>query len=405
MIDFIITYIKQGYSFYSLEIYEFQGVLSYQLLEVKRKKEALFISKEITFSSLGQLSSEIKKDIPVFLVINTNEVITKIGNTLNMQHSEAIAQTAFPSLDLDTFCYEIMLSKNTYMASILKKEKLNNYVQSLSELKINLMNISLGISNIRSILDYFTTNTIHLNNLSIVIHEHVISSINPLSTALEQQVVHYDLNNLVVSNKSLLGFASILNGISNQIESSSNFENIRIELKSEFQYKRYFNLLLKTGLAFILGLLFINFFVFHQYYQEVSTLQLDASLNDAHKNRLSYLKNIVKSKEERVANILSAANSKTSFYLDQIAQKLPHTILLNEIQFQPLLKPVRESKPIEIATNTVLISGDVSNGEVFSYWIESLEKFPWAKKVETLAYGYGTINRANFSIKITLYEK
>jgi len=192
----------------------------------------------------------------------------------------------------------------------------------------------------------------------------------------------------------------IVNYVSKNRQKLTNFNDTNHNLERTFKNNRIFNLVAKSSLILILSILLINFLIFSHYFSKVEALETTSSANTINKSKLQELKTRVEKKEELVNTLVSAANSKSSYYLDIIAQSIPSTILLDEIQYQPLTKPVRASKPIVLNSDIISIAGTTVNGSDFSLWIENLEKLKWVTSVKTYSYDYSTKNTSSFSINI-----
>jgi len=122
------------------------------------------------------------------------------------------------------------------------------------------------------------------------------------------------------------------------------------------------------------------------------------------KDELTALDASVKQKQERVETLSAFSNSKATYYLDLFAQRIPTSILLSEIKYQPLAKPVREKKPILLEEGNLMVAGISKDVNEFSFWIEELEKYEWIRSVETLDYDYVSKNTSNFLIEIGFHE-
>lgn len=407
MLASLLTYLKEGSTYYGLEILENQEKkVFFHLIEVVRKREELFIQKEEVIFDLNELVSLVKKGAPLFLVLNTSKVLTKITEKTASDNSktEAMVHSAFPNLDFDNFYYQLKSNYNGHVISICKREYLIQYLQQLSDLKLNVISISLGISSIDAIAGYLEVNEVSTTNIILSIKNKSIYGFSSQPSVQEGQKKTYDVNGISVSSDSILAFSSVLSYLQNAEGTSSNLIDLIKQKAEDFQNIRFFNLLLRGALIVIPVVLLINFLLFNNYFQKVGSLQESLTQTSAQQAQLKDLKNQVESKKDKVEAVLSAASSKTSYYLDQIAMNVPNSLLLTEIQYQPLVKPMRALKAVEIAKNEIRVSGVASNSEQFYDWIEALEKLSWVANVETTDYDYLNSTTSNFSIKIEIDE-
>ncbi|ALM08797.1 hypothetical protein SB49_14000 [Sediminicola sp. YIK13] len=404
LLDQLKTYVNLGNHYYGLEVIDNQVQIEFHLLEVIRKKGELLIGSQKTFSNLEEIINIVKKGSPLLLSLNTGNVITKVMDSSTNTNLEAKVHNAFPNLDFDNFYFQAQSLGNKSLVTITKKENVNVLLDKIKELKIEVAGFSLGISSLKSIFHFMPQTTFQIYNNQILMENGSIRAIASLIKEKKVQSINYDLNGLTITSEQVLNFGAILSFISEDNHGSSNFEDTFAFLKMEFRAKRRFNLLLKSSLIFILAILFGNFIIFNHYFEKVENLKTTSEFNSANREKLIQLGAMVKKKEERVNALLSSSNSKSSYYIDKIVKTIPSSILLDQLNYQPLIKPVRESKPIEVEDNVILMSGKASNGEVFSDWIEQLEKFTWISSVETMDYDYNNSNSSNFSLKIRMDE-
>jgi len=327
------TYLKEGTVYYSLEAHTHKDTLRWHLLELKSKKQELFITNEETYTDLKAIPPDIKPNCPLFLVVNTAEVLTKIIPTKGATNAEAIVNSTFPNLDFDVFYYEVATTNNTSLVSICKRELIANYLRQLQELKVFPMRYALGISPITAIVNFAEAPVLYTSSQQLSIEEKSVQKSEAQATTEASSGKVQDINGLNVRSASLLGFSSIAGHILNGKGAQVNFETEQIALQKDFSNKRKFNLLLKFGIGGILALLLINFFFFNHYYTGVETLKATSEVNSMNKERLVALKTEVEQKEERVNAILANANSKASFYLDEIGKGVPQSILFNQIVY------------------------------------------------------------------------
>ena len=62
--------------------------------------------------------------------------------------------------------------------------------------------------------------------------------------------------------------------------------------------------------------------------------------------QLTRLREIVTKKKKIVKSLTSASNSKVIWYVDEISKTVPSSLYLDEINYQPLEKPIKDEKPI-----------------------------------------------------------
>jgi len=400
MVAKLRTYLKEGFTYVGLEITESEKGAVYFLLELKKSKGELLITNKKELAALEELPSLIQKKNPIFLCVNTSNILTKKIENTNTTDPEAIVNQAFPNLDLNNFYYELIQLETQPIVTISKKVPIDAVLKKLQELKIKVSGFSLGISALKNVVPYLEEEELLVSNLQIQL---VNKSISNVSSDTSESKQLYTINGLELSSSYLLPFSQILGNL-NQSGGITNFEALSESLTWEFKNFRVFSRVLKYALIFFIVMLLANFFIYNSYHEEVGRLNAAMDATSSKKDELTFLDASVKRKQERVETLSASSNSKATYYLDLFAQNIPRSILLSEIKYQPLAKPVRENKPILLEDGTLLVSGISKDVNEFSFWIEELEKYEWVTSAETLDYDYAGKTTSNFLIEIAFHE-
>lgn len=400
MINKLRTYLKEGFTYVGLEITESEKGMAYFMVELKKSKGELLITNKKELSELKELPSLVKPKNPIYLCINTNNILTKRIENVNSIDSAVIVNQAFPNLDLKNFYYEVIQESSQPIVTISRKEPIDTILKELQELKLKITSFSLGITALENLIPFIEEEQIVVSKNQLDIHNNTITK---LKTTEANKKHLYSINGLELSSSYLLSFSQILQNL-NESKRSINFESVTQDLQWEFNNSRIFSRVLKYALIFFIAVLLGNFFVYNSYHEKVGKLKMAVDATSSKKDELSFLNASVKRKQERVETLSSSSNSKATYYLDLFAKNIPHSILLNEIKYQPLAKPVRESKPILLENGTLLVSGISKDVNEFSFWIEELEKYEWVTSAETLDYDYAGKTTSNFLIEIGFHE-
>ncbi|MGP1994276.1 hypothetical protein D9V96_020515 [Zobellia laminariae] len=400
MLNRFITYVTEGSIFTSLEISELAGKLTYYVLVVKKQHGELNILNAESSEQLSSLKGYFKKNTPTFLIINTSKVLTKQIDNTDSSSPEAIVNHVFPNLNLSSFYYEIIQEKANPVISISKKEYVEETLNKLKVSDISISGITLGITSIIATLPYFAEEEIITSKNEINLTSQSITKVNSLS---ERKTKKYTINGIDLESPYLLPFSQIL-GHLEHVQTIGNFGNYNSELFSNVSNGRIFDKISKVALFSFLALLLLNFLVFDYYRDAVESQTSNMEISTSQNQQLKKMSGSILKKQKRLEALTSSSNSKSSLYLDLLAKDIPLTILLNEITYQPLKKPLRENKPIELELRNMTVSGISKNSEEFSKWIEELEKQEWILSVETMDYDFLQGESSNFSIKIDINE-
>lgn len=367
---------------------------------LKKSKTTLDIEQSLKVASVDELAEKLRKNQAIFLVINDHNVLTKqvqgpISNTDKMVYN------AFPNINLNHFYYEIISQNNTNFISICRKEHLDNLIKDYRAKGISIIDVSLGNLVVSGISRFVEQQTVFTSNAKISFEDRNVSNIE---NHQNEETYTYYINGLEVESNYVLSLSAALVLALQHIQPITNFDTVKTDLKQNFRQSRYVAQFSKIGLALILGILLVNFFVFNHYYNEVSTLQQTSQVNQAAKQTLLKLDGEVNKSQKMVEDMLKSSISKSSFYVNTIVQSLPKSVLLSELDYQPLAKNIKKDKAVELKPNTIIISGESNDSEAFSKWLVELETMDWISSVEILNYEDATLKVSNFSLKINMND-
>ncbi len=399
MLNNLKTYLNYGNRACGLEHATINGVETFiGTILIKRKKK---LDVEATFkvSSIEQLSSKIKKTQHVFLIINNDQVLTKSLETTPETNPNHIVTSAFPNLNISNFYYEIIKQGEKFFVSICRKTYVDDLIINYKKEGINIINISLGNNIISNITNFIDTTELISSNAKLALNNKLISSLEKQEKIKEHD---YNINGLQVNSLGLLSLSGALETNINNYNSDSNFEALIKTLKNDYSQSRFFQQFIKIGLVIVLSILLVNFFVFNYYFNEVNALKQASAINNTTKQDLLKLNEAVEKSQKMVEDMLQSSSSKSSFYINNIVESLPETILLSHVNFQPLTKKLKENKPVITNTNTIIFSGESVNSETFSKWIASLDDLNWVNSIDILSYEDTSLSKSKFNLKLSM---
>ncbi len=366
------------------------------LLLVEKKKEGLLISKKDRVSYNGKIAEKWDTKLPFFVVINSNQVIQK--EVLGVEPSdEKLLHKSFPNTNWDEFYYEIWRLKTKSVIAIARKSYVTALLEDYQNQKITIAGISLGVCSIADIIAYTEENNLYTNHQNIFKEETQIISASSLESA-----VTYTINDLQIENRQLLAFSGILRLILNNTLNTGSIISYSDELYDNYNQKTFFNKGIKIMVGIVLGILLLNFIFFTHYYklaQESSEILL---VNKSSIEDVSKIKQRIIVKEEKVKDIDGRMTSRSSLIINEIANKVPSSILLTELTFNPLEKKIKADEAILTKDKIITISGTTIANQSFTKWVEDIEKLQYIDKVLITHFGKNEDNETTFSINLTL---
>ncbi len=398
MFQHLISYFQFGNHFCGIEhtLKDNQEILFTTVLK-KNKKE---VDIESCFSSktIKETTNRLRKKQHVFLVINDEQVLTKSSKSEQIDGLNLVNK-AFPNINISEFYYEIIHQNDINFISICRKKYVDRLIKEYHDSNIHIISFSLGNSIMSNTTRYIDDTSIFTSNARISTQDNFIKTIDYVEKGKEKE---YSINGLKVSSAHILSLSSALSSILNNFAPIINYQDKNVTLLDTYKQVRFLGQFIKIGLISILGILLINFLFFNFYFNQVSALNQTSQLNQTTKSNIIKLSEQVSKAQKTTEDLLKGSTSKSSFYIDAIVYTLPKSVLLSEINYQPLEKRIKDDNPILLKDDIIIISGKSNNSSQYSEWIITLESLSWIDKVSVEAYNDSKTSSSNFSIKINI---
>ncbi|CAD0005758.1 PilN domain-containing protein [Flavobacterium salmonis] len=386
-----------GSHYIGIEHFTLNNEEKISLLLVEKKKEGLVISKKDRVNYNGKIAEKWDAKLPFFLTVNTNQVIQKEVSSIDAS-DEKLLHKAFPNISWDDFYFEIWRLKTKSIIAIARKSYLHEIVSYYENQKITIAGISLGICSIADIIDYADQAVLQTNHQLISRQEEQ----QIFSSRVQDSVITYNINDLQIENRQLLAFSGILRLFMNATVNTGSLITYSDDLYDGYNQKTFFAKGLKMAIGVLLVILVVNFIFFTHYYKLAQETAETLLVNKSSIEDVNKIKQRIIVKEEKVKNIVGKTASQSSLIINEIANRVPSSILLTEMTFNPLEKKIKFEEPILTQENTITISGAAIANDAFTNWIENIEKLNWVDKVLITHFGKNDSNETVFSIKLTL---
>ncbi|MEM6719242.1 MAG: PilN domain-containing protein [Bacteroidota bacterium] len=395
MVTQLKTYLLYGNTYCSIEHNSSNSV---EAILLKKKKAEVVIEKTVSSKTVAEIAEKLPKKQHAFLIVNNDAVLSKFIESTEKQHNRLLYE-AFPNLKINDFYFEIDSHENFHNIAICRKSTVDKLIEAYQKQHITIIGFSLGNVMTSFVNNFIEAPSYYTSNALLTKEDNQITGISLIADVPTQI---YTINGLEVQNTQLLNFAGALSYILQTKKTVSNFEETETTLITDFRQKRFFSQFIMFGLGFILLILLLNFFTFNSYYESVENMKQTAAVNSSQKEKLLKLKALVDEKQKTVDDILKNSSSRSSYYIDAIANSLPNTIQLAGLTYQPITKRIKKKKAIQLTQNTITISGISTDSDLFSDWIQTLESFDWIANVMVVNYGSQSKNTTDFSLKIQL---
>ncbi|WP_299117804.1 PilN domain-containing protein [uncultured Winogradskyella sp.] len=402
MIQNIKAYVTRGNTYFGVEISVHGTEYKYATIGLEKSKKKLNLSYQNIEVNIKRLAKTIGKIKPVFITINTSDVLTKQVRSISKE-DHTLVNEAFPNLKIGEFYFQIHQQQDIAFVSICRKDIVHKILKTFQDEKIFVIDFGLGVLSISNALKFFDdADEIITSRYKIELQKQQIKAIEKYSS--DQSEV-YDVNGLQISSAYILGFSGALSLVIENNMLSNNYQEEQSELDKEFKNQRMYKLGIGFSIVALFATLLINFIFFNHYFSEVNELREVSQFMNSSNKKVTDLNAKVMTSKKMILDVQSTADSKASFYINAILQKLPSTINLKKLNFQPLQKRVETAKPIIINRGELVISGNSMDASRYSTWLAQLEALEWINKVDIISYESVSDNKSEFSIKVQINEK
>lgn len=348
--------------------FDTDGKEEFHFLQLRKKKSELIIVEAKSFNSFEILLEYLndKNHDNLVLVINNNQLLLKFIPVVE-SNKEIVFKSAYPTLTRSDFHSQIEYSKSKSVISIVRKDYLNKVIKEYTQSKIDVLDVFLGNLSITSFVEFLDNNEFYSSNSRISISDSTINEI-----ILKQfRDDFYTINGLKIQNKYLLSFGAIVGFyLKNSIQYSDEyFQN--------FKEKKKFTIGYKLGLGVVFMLVLTNFLFFNNYNNKVNNLRQELELKEGVRNKFSELSKRLVKKRKLLSELTNSSLNSVSKFTDQIVLNIPQSIVLKEVNYQPLRGTIKKNKEVQFLVNEIEVKGILNSYDDFSRWIDDLEGKDW----------------------------
>ncbi len=351
------------------------------ILIAKKNKGELTIADQSTLSNAEEINEYAFKPRHAHLLINNNQVVQKEIPITSQLPKEALVNQAFPNIDMKAFYYEVYYTETKAYVFICRKIYIDALIQTYETYKVYITGWSLGITSVTHMLSFIDESTIVTSTHTLQVEDNKWIGVTPIEKQ-KQGINYYSIEGIKVESTYIntLGaaFASMINSDAVTVTNSYDAQK---EKQSYYTQNQIFRLGIPVALGILLCVVLINFILYSHYFNQVASLGAIGDANTAQKTLLVKKDSIVSQKQKLFEDVIESASSSSSFYIDRVIDMMPATILLDELQYHPLLKKVIKSKPLAVQENTIVIIGKTTKNSDMSEWISEIEGIDFIEEV------------------------
>lgn len=298
--------------------------------------------------------------------------------------------------DKDEFLFSSYTDGERSVVSFVRKNTIEQILETLQKLKAHLINISCGSVTIFQLLE--ENDTISL--------DYIISKKNNFIesfTRNEDKSENTLFKDEFVTEKQVIASA-ICTYLLHPIEGFDFCWATEEQKKTRDEYRQHrkFNVLGVTSLVGILVFVLVNYFYVNHLNDQIVQLETDLSMSNDNLSLLDQLEQEKMRKEQLIETSGFLGNKFISFYLDKIGKSVPATIYLKNMVVFPAEEKLKEKRKVTVDTKKIEIEGLTNSSVVFDDWIEKMDRFAWVKSVEVMNYTKINESQAEFKLIMLL---
>ena len=367
--------------------------IEFRLVILKKEKEKISIQlSNEKIESEDDLLNLIPSSIPVIIVVNGNIIIHKKIQVKEANEENVILHKIFPNANATDFYLQKseLLFDSTCFISVIRKEPLDNLLAKLFNGGYFILHCSFGPFVIESITPFLTFESkteddILLSDYKLRILQRRIFDFELLRTN-RIPLRSFEVEGMALKENLLIPFASAFEYFLEAYTFGANIPSVEISKEEEHQ-KNIFKLVGWSSIILFFLLLLLNFLVFDHYDKLKTKFQAEISLYIDQLKRSESLQAEIIEKEKFLESTGLLDASKPSFYADQIALELPASILLSDMNIQPIQKRmgVDEDK-LFFKSKVIYVSGGCKKSFELNEWIKILKVRNWVKEISIANY-------------------
>lgn len=356
--------------------FDSDGIEQFHTLQLTKKKNELILTNSKTFTDVNSVFSHLKsiKQEHIVLVVNNNQVLSKSINIVE-PNSNKVFKNAYPTLSYNDFYIQVAYSEHDSWISIVRNSYITQLVGEYAKHDISVLEVHLGNVSISSIVEMIDYKEVFTSNAMVTIDEGKLQAIK----YKQFDSYNYAVNGIKFHSKYILSLASIVDFY---IKKNQHFNPNYL---SDYKDKKVFNLGYKLALGLIFTMVLVNFLFFNNYNKNVNSLEQELEIKRGAKTKLKAISINLNKKRKLLSELQNSRLLSVSKYSDQIVAEIPKSVLLTEINYQPIVGRIRKGKATNFNIKEIEVKGVLHNYVEFTRWIDNIERKPWVNQLVKLS--------------------
>lgn len=385
-----------------------EGEYYFNLVVLKKNKNQvnIHLQKE-NIDSTEQLKVLLDAEWPIVLLINGRGIIHKKANASSTEQPTALLNKVLPNANATEFTVQTTkLNEQEVFVSVIRNAVLEDLINTLKQKGISeICNCVLGpflINGIIPLLEskIIETGIITAGNFQLPLLNNQVTDLIVTETTSN----NYTIGTNKVSGNSILAFSAAISYFTNYTSSSIHSDFIN-QLTEEFKQKQKFLFRSKALIAASFVILLINYLFFNHYWTSTTEMTSQLSTVESALQRYELINAEYNSKKQFLDQNGLLENSRTSYYVDQLAINLPNNIQWTDVNVFPIIKKndTEENYLMSFKTKTISVSGTCKNSSDLNEWMKELKNSLWIQNITMQTYRQDNMNENGiFTIELEI---
>jgi Tfp pilus assembly protein PilN len=378
------------------------GEIIYHFILLKRNRNKVSVEKKITaVTDTKKICAELKKDIPVSLVITGRSVLgRKVECDVSISTSSLLGKVLPGSPLKDLYLQRFTINDESVFCAVARRDLVDPLLDRLKQQQISVVKCTLGVFPVGNLKEKsgkqaddfsFGKHRMRFSNDHLEEIQFVNEEAEMDDFAVGEENIESNLLPSFVAALELLKGTQVDAGLERLTEAKE-------ELRQRFMLKR----VAMTFLSIVLLVLTFNYFAFSHYWSEKSRLEAELQSDGGAFTQLRSLESQLQERKKFIEATGLSGTSHQSWIADRIAAGLPQEIVLQELSLFPKVKVSNEDS-IGFTNGLIEIAGNCSESIVLNKWIDQLKKETWIKELTVDSYTQDkSTDRGEFKIELSI---
>ena len=371
--------------------------LKLSLLENRVKKIEITKIWNLTGKAKEFDSKSIPRNIPIYIHISGDGIL--IRKTKEFAEDESLSDV-LPGFDRHNYYYQINpINNGESILSLARKDSVKKWLSELSAYHFRISGLFIGPFPFLTLISNFSD----LSEKLIIGYYQINLSEGNVKEVIRREYLEDIPVTLFGEKHSMLDAISLSCGVlafKKHMSFSFNDQTFTLGFKEATSFLIQ-KILLKWVLAMLFIMLLMNYFIFENLYTKKDNLQNELVANENMLTNLSRMKEEIELKQSFINDNKLNDFYYLSYFSDQIATVTTDGILLEKLDFNPLLKSIKKEQPILFRSNVLIVHGVAKSIDSYQNFLSDLENKPWHIDLISQQYVYTPgKSTANFQLEI-----